>query len=452
MKQTITLKRIIDTFRKIAEEHKQINDFGFGDIFELNGRSFTPTILWFDVTNSVVNRNSITYTFNVYVGDLYDHSDNDRVDVQSETMLILNDVITILRREEFIDDTFSYNATPFIQEFSSRLAGWQCPIEITTEAIYGACDLDFEEYKQGLFCPSEEDKQPSFSCLPEVQELQHDDKVAIETDGGAALMLTEAEVSKGKSKLPENDNITENDKIPVQTSQGSGVVQPINILTGLYSRYRVEDLLAGNVAGYTEGSATRSNDWSGNFSEFFSLTTGTEANSRAVNHYKFRGGYPQGNEIIPRANFDTERHIYATLDFRETYPESIVRIMTNRLADRYTLNNLGYGIEVRGGRVFVITRIGGGSGYQEFDTGYDVPNGGLSSNRGNTVFFVISLVNNHITVSANGEEIHSSGDNVPTGIGNQYPQLSVVVDRADLESTENVQVNVSELKLITERW
>ena len=157
MKQTITLKRIIDTFRKIAEEHKQINDFGFGDIFELNGRSFTPTILWFDVTNSVVNRNSITYTFNVYVGDLYDHSDNDRVDVQSETMLILNDVITILRREEFIDDTFSYNATPFIQEFSSRLAGWQCPIEITTEAIYGACDLDFEELKQGFFCPGEEE-------------------------------------------------------------------------------------------------------------------------------------------------------------------------------------------------------------------------------------------------------------------------------------------------------
>src|SRR5690625_4425172 len=89
--------------------------------------------------------------------------------------------------------------------------------------------------------------------------------------------------------LPDVETLSAEDKIPVQTSQGSGVVQPINIFDAVYSKYRVEDmvLFPWGTTATGDASGTDFRD----LYNFISGEGGADVNSTISRHSGYRHGY-----------------------------------------------------------------------------------------------------------------------------------------------------------------
>jgi len=142
----ITLNKIKDILNTIANDHIQINHFGFGQIEdintikELNGNRFP--MLWVVPQQAILDENVITYRLRFLVFDQDTASDAYRIDILSSTLLILGDVV---RNLKYVSDDYNVigkvNATPFAQDFADYVSGWWSDIDIETDINNNPCDL-----------------------------------------------------------------------------------------------------------------------------------------------------------------------------------------------------------------------------------------------------------------------------------------------------------------------
>lgn len=142
-RQNNSLKQIYTIFEELADNHEQINDYGKGDIFRINAEmKLKHPTLWVDVQPSTHQKSLIVMNFRVYVMDIVDQSDFAEVDVQSETLFIINDVIQLLKRKyKLIQEQYNIQTTPFEHKFGDRVAGWFANIQVRVPTNYGTCDI-----------------------------------------------------------------------------------------------------------------------------------------------------------------------------------------------------------------------------------------------------------------------------------------------------------------------
>jgi hypothetical protein len=143
-----TINNFRSLFNNIATAHKQINSFGFGELWEVEeymNKDVTYPLLWVQPVNSTTGLQVQTRTFRFLVIDLVSKQEEDNdytTEVWSDTELILNDIIKILRME-----SDSYNVVgepllePFKEEFSDWTSGWRSDIVIETDLNSNYCDV-----------------------------------------------------------------------------------------------------------------------------------------------------------------------------------------------------------------------------------------------------------------------------------------------------------------------
>jgi hypothetical protein len=161
----VNFKTIADDFETLANAHKQINSFGLGDIDTLSywttsrdkedNTTFNPPIypLLYVVPSKVTHDlNYKTWEFNSIIMDVVERDLENQVDTVSDTLQMLNDVISQFRYSNtayfgnyydkyFLDNTVI--CTPFLEKYHDLTNGWNGLLQLKTITPLDRCSAAY---------------------------------------------------------------------------------------------------------------------------------------------------------------------------------------------------------------------------------------------------------------------------------------------------------------------
>ena len=161
----VNFKTIADDFETLANAHKQINSFGLGDIDTLSywttsrdkedNTTFNPPIypLLYVVPSKVTHDlNYKTWEFNSIIMDIVERDLENQVDTVSDTLQMLNDVISQFRYSNtayfgnyydkyFLDNTVI--CTPFLEKYHDLTNGWNGLLQLKTITPLDRCSAAY---------------------------------------------------------------------------------------------------------------------------------------------------------------------------------------------------------------------------------------------------------------------------------------------------------------------
>lgn len=128
----------------IAKAHPLVKEFNEGDVYQLNAGEHK-------YGNVICTLNSATDSVNIYKYDLtlfyidrLTESQSNKVAVQTDAMIVLQQVINYMKNhQDVFDFDLPVSYTPFTERFTDSCAGAFCTINITTRNIVGNCDFDY---------------------------------------------------------------------------------------------------------------------------------------------------------------------------------------------------------------------------------------------------------------------------------------------------------------------
>lgn len=146
-----TLNQVIQYFREFAvgadgnSGHYQLHDFGFGNLFEINGEvkpGLAYYLLWVVPIDSITTEQTKQRRFLVIVCGLVKEDLSNRDEVWSDTEQIMDDLIKKIRfSEEDIDILGEPLMTPISEKFGDWVTGWQCEMTLETKADSNTCNI-----------------------------------------------------------------------------------------------------------------------------------------------------------------------------------------------------------------------------------------------------------------------------------------------------------------------
>lgn len=142
----MTLNQIIKQLREIAQKHKQINTFGFGDLPEIGKtNSITYPLMWVNQQPSTMSDNDLKLRYKIFFCDLV-HKDNSNSDeVLSDQLLNALDVVAQLQHPSYEwNYTQSANLEPFYGKWDDEVTGWILDCELDLPNTYNRCAIPFE--------------------------------------------------------------------------------------------------------------------------------------------------------------------------------------------------------------------------------------------------------------------------------------------------------------------
>jgi hypothetical protein len=179
MTQTVNalnLKNIVDDFRLLADRHKQINSYGFGDLDEFsyqvdrrdkqeNRSDQAPyyPYLYVIPANVIQEFGFMTYEFNLIMSDIMKRDMDNMTDILSDTLQMMNDVVSMFRLSYteahgnynefyFVDDAITM--IPFIEQYEDLLCGYSATIRIKTKTYLDRCAAAFNDFPVETPCVS----------------------------------------------------------------------------------------------------------------------------------------------------------------------------------------------------------------------------------------------------------------------------------------------------------
>lgn len=164
----INLKTFTDDFRVLADYHKQIQSFGFGKMDEFtywnemrlkqnNDHYNSPYYPYFFVVpQDVIQKfGFMEYKFTFIVSDIIQRDLENQVDVLSDTLQIMDDILGQFRlsvtqslgnfNQLYYLDT-PITCTPFLEKYDDLLGGWVAEVSIQVESPLDRCDAAFNPF------------------------------------------------------------------------------------------------------------------------------------------------------------------------------------------------------------------------------------------------------------------------------------------------------------------
>lgn len=131
----MTYKQIVDRIKDIADRHRMIADFGYGNLSDIKANndgneSADYPYAFLNPTNHNRSGQAITYRFNLILMDMV--LDNDYLKIQSECQQYIDDLLGNLRfgYTDQVDLTLNVTLTPFKERFQDVVAGMTATLEI----------------------------------------------------------------------------------------------------------------------------------------------------------------------------------------------------------------------------------------------------------------------------------------------------------------------------------
>jgi hypothetical protein len=141
----MTLVELVAKLRAIQEDHPMIRTFGEGDIYDYvdNGGEIEYPVLWTVVRPSTYRGTMIQYNLVLLFADLLTEDKSNRLQIQSDQMLVALDVLGKLKLDTAYSFNPSTNATlEFFQErFDDFTAGVSIDIQIMSPLPLNLCAI-----------------------------------------------------------------------------------------------------------------------------------------------------------------------------------------------------------------------------------------------------------------------------------------------------------------------
>lgn len=137
----MTIKEVKSLLNNLANDHKQINDFGWGDVWEIGeSKSITYPLMYCTIQNSNVSGKTFNLTLSIIFADLVFEDEKNEDDVISDQMLICQDIIAQLRSDTF-DFTLgqSVSINFFNERLSDLVAGVQAEMTLALPYVADRC-------------------------------------------------------------------------------------------------------------------------------------------------------------------------------------------------------------------------------------------------------------------------------------------------------------------------
>lgn len=139
----MTLFEIINKLKDIALSKPNINYAGDGDVYILNSLPNIDYSAFFITQNQhSIDSNTITYNLNLFYIDRIADSEDNTLNIQSDGMLQLTNIINNLVFSEDVDVDGEINFVPFIQRFADNCAGVYCSVSFVCDNNLGICNYD----------------------------------------------------------------------------------------------------------------------------------------------------------------------------------------------------------------------------------------------------------------------------------------------------------------------
>lgn len=140
-----TLNQIINKLQTIATNHKQINDFGFGDLWEVEqDRPLKGAAMWAVLRSATRDRKILTISITLVFMDLVNPDERNETEVLSDQLLTATDVLTLLDDEDSANDftiELTSNLDPFTERFSNEWTGWTCDVSFKLNYLSALCEV-----------------------------------------------------------------------------------------------------------------------------------------------------------------------------------------------------------------------------------------------------------------------------------------------------------------------
>lgn len=210
----MTINQLAKEFEIIAQEHKQINGFFFGEFFQAFAQEEPVTypllvvsLLPGSMSEKTVNVNCVITICDKYITD----SPRSLQEVHSDCLQTLRDIDITLRQERFEDLTLSTQNTtePFVERQADIVAGWSMTVQMNIFDLQDWCAIPYYNYDfengQGAYVPE---------CEPVI--VQNSNETYIEqVAAGQTLILPDTDVivfidgeEQQTQQIPTLDNDT----------------------------------------------------------------------------------------------------------------------------------------------------------------------------------------------------------------------------------------------------
>jgi len=140
----MTINQVVKNLNNIAENHKQINHFFFGEEYDFasSGVVNCPAMIVV-LEPSLLQTSVLTYNFKIYIGDLVQKDLSNKTEVLSDTLLILLDVIYQVQSTiyDWSFDTSSITITDFEDSFDCELYGNWCNMKLRISSPFDRCSI-----------------------------------------------------------------------------------------------------------------------------------------------------------------------------------------------------------------------------------------------------------------------------------------------------------------------
>ena len=153
----LTYNQILKEFKTFATNHKQIENFGNGDLWEIVEHNqladFNYHLFWVADQPANLGDGTFTWNFNVMAMDLVNKDESNENDVKSDMCQVLLDCVSYFEQKTATSNNVDWlkvnlvrsgTLTSFTERFEDELTGWGMNIGFRLPFSYNNCDLPIE--------------------------------------------------------------------------------------------------------------------------------------------------------------------------------------------------------------------------------------------------------------------------------------------------------------------
>jgi hypothetical protein len=146
----LTWNNLVSLFENVATAHQQINSYGLGEEWEINGATESNRDypkMWVIPIDSITKEQTVERTFEFLVFDLVHPDEDNENDVVSDTEQIIHDIIKVFKNES---DNYNVTNEPqafyFTEKYADNVSGWRAQITIETDFASNSCDMPMDDF------------------------------------------------------------------------------------------------------------------------------------------------------------------------------------------------------------------------------------------------------------------------------------------------------------------
>ena len=138
-----TLNEILTLIENEATAHLQVQQYGHGDVWEINPKELDYLVLWAIEESVVLSERTLTYNIRLLAMDRVLPGEENEQEVMSDTIQVLLDFVAYFRQLHTTDLSIqtSVSFEPFTERFDDKVSGHACVLSITQPYDYNKCQI-----------------------------------------------------------------------------------------------------------------------------------------------------------------------------------------------------------------------------------------------------------------------------------------------------------------------